>query len=90
MSLFSKLFGGGGGQKAAPAADPVEYKGFRITPAPLSEEGGFRLAAKIEGPDGQEHQLVRADLLRDRDEAEAASVAKAQQLIDQMGVRLFD
>ena len=85
MSLFSKLFGGGEPPKAA--SEP--YKDFTITPGPQKDPGGWRIAAVIEKGE-KTHQLIRADLIRDRDEAEAASVTKAKQLIDQMGERLFD
>lgn len=94
MSLLSRLFGGGGGSGGAkpPVAEPVEYQGFRIIPDPIAEEGQFRLAAWIEGEVGGEprrHHLIRADLIRDRDEAVEAAVRKAKQMIDQSGPRLF-
>lgn len=91
MSLFSKLFGKERGS-AAPAAQPVEYNGFRITPQPMSEDGGYRICALIESEvDGepQSHLLIRADVIRDADEAYQASLGKAKQMIDQMGTRLF-
>ncbi|MEM8537240.1 MAG: HlyU family transcriptional regulator [Pseudomonadota bacterium] len=85
MSLLSKLFGGGEPPKAA-----VEtYKDYAITPGPQKDPGGWRIAALIE-KDGRTHQLIRADVIQDHDGAEAASVNKAKQLIDQMGDRLFD
>lgn len=91
MSLLSKLFGGGG--KAPPAATAVEYEGFRIFPESVSEDGGYRLAARIEIGEGEgvkTHNLIRADVIRDRDTANEAAVSKAKQMIDQMGERLFD
>lgn len=91
MSLLSRLFGGGGAD-APSAAEPVEYEGFRIIPDPIGEDGQYRIAARIEADaDGQtrSHHMIRADVLRDRDDAEAASVKKAKQLIDQQGMRLF-
>ncbi len=97
MSWLSRLFGtggGAGGSDAAPAAETEEYKGFRITPEPIPEGGQFRLAARIEAEteDGEtrHHHLIRADMLRDRDEAETAALRKARQMIDQQGMRLFD
>ncbi len=95
-SFLSRLFGGGGGGDAgrpATEGDPVEYKGYRIIPAPVPEGSQFRLAARIEGEvDGETkvHQLVRADLLGDRDAACEAAVHKARQVIDEQGARLFD
>ena len=94
MSLLKRLFGGGSGSGGPkePAAETVEYKGFRITPEPMAEDGQFRLAARIEREiDGEtrQHHLIRADMLRDRQQAEEAALAKARQMIDQMGDRIF-
>lgn len=88
MSLLSRLFGGGSSKSAAPATTAEEYKGFAITPQPISEGGKWRISALIE-KDGKTHELIRADLLDSRDEAEKASLAKAQVMIDQMGDGLF-
>lgn len=88
MSLFSKLFGGG----AAPEPEPETHAGFRIFPAPEKESGGYRLAARIEkevGGETRSHRLIRADVFSSEDEARAASVRKAKQLIDQIGEGLF-
>lgn len=90
MSLLSRLFGGGG--QKPPSPEPVEYEGYRILPEPIPADGQFRLAAWIElDVDGatKRHHLIRADLLRDRAEAEQAAINKARQLIDQQGALLF-
>lgn len=87
MSLFSKLFGGG-----ASAPEPETHEGFRIFSAPQKEAGGYRLGARIEKEVGGEtkvHQLIRADVFQSADEAGAYAVAKAKQLIDQLGEDLF-
>ena len=84
MPLFSKLFGGG----ASKDAEPETYEGFRITAAPEKEAGGYRLAARIE-KDGKTHRLIRADVFSSEDEARAASVTKAKQVIDEQGEGLF-
>lgn len=92
MSLFSKLFGGGGGA-AAPQTKAEEYDGFRITPQPAKEGSKYRIGALIEKEiDGEvkTHNLIRADTLDDLESANDASVGKAKQLIDQMGDRLFE
>lgn len=91
MALFSRLFGGksGGSDQPAPAE---EYKGFRIVPHPIREGGHYRVAARIEKDvDGQlrQHELIRADTVATLDEATALSVAKARQMIDEQGDRLF-
>ncbi|MBN9676509.1 MULTISPECIES: HlyU family transcriptional regulator [Salipiger] len=91
MSLLSRLFGGGG-PKPEPKAETIDYNGFRITPEPMPAEGQFRIAALIEAEvDGEmkTHHLVRADVIRDREEAEQASIRKAKQMIDEQGARLF-
>ncbi|MGR3512551.1 MAG: HlyU family transcriptional regulator [Paracoccaceae bacterium] len=86
MSLFSKLFGGGGG--AAPEPERETYEGFVITPNPAREGSRFRIGATIE-KDGQSHTLIRADLLETLEDANEASVRKAKQMIDEQGARLF-
>ena len=92
MSLFSKLFGGGGGA-TAPQAKAEEYEGFTITPTPAKEGSKYRIGALIEKEiDGEmkTHTLIRADTLDDLQGANEASVGKAKQLIDQIGDRLFN
>lgn len=89
MSLFSKLFGGG----AAPEAEPEEHGGFLIYPEPIAEGGKYRLCARIEKTvDGElkSHRLIRADVLDDREAAHSVSLAKAKQVIEESGDRLFD
>ncbi|MEL7151442.1 MAG: HlyU family transcriptional regulator [Pseudomonadota bacterium] len=85
MSLFSKLFGGGG---STPDPETESYEGFTITPNPAREGARFRVGATIE-KDGQTHQLIRADMLETLDEANEASIRKAKQMIDEQGTRLF-
>jgi len=84
MALFSKLFG-----RNAPETAPAEhYKDCAITPLPQKESGGWRLCARIEKA-GQEHTVIRADVLQTKEQADAASIAKAKQMIDEQGERLF-
>lgn len=86
MSLWSKLFGGRA-ETPAPASSE-DHKGFRITPKPIREGGQFRVAARIE-KGGRVHELIRADTMASLDEAMAISLAKARQMIDEQGERLF-
>ena len=91
MSWLKKLFGGGGEASAA-QVEPVEYKGFRIYPEPAVVDGQYRIGARIELDSGGEtrvHELIRADLLRDREDAVEASLRKARQVIDEQGEKLF-
>ena len=85
MALFSKLFGGG----ATPTAEAETYKDFSITAAPEKATNGWRIAAVIE-KDGKTHKLIRADVLNSKDDADAASISKAKQMIDEQGERVFD
>ncbi|MEX0318723.1 MAG: HlyU family transcriptional regulator [Ruegeria sp.] len=89
MSLFSKLFGGG--EKSDP--EPVAYKGFDIFPDLMAEGGKYRLSARIEKTvdgDRKTYAVIRADVFDSRDQAESFSIAKAKQVIDEQGERIFD
>ena len=91
MSWFSRLFGSKtetGPAGTDTAGKPEDHKGFTIIPAPIPEGGQYRVAARIE-KDGQSHQLVRADTMASLDEARSISVAKARQMIDEQGERIF-
>ena len=90
MSLFSRLFGGKSSAKDAVAA--TEYKEFRIIPELMPEGREFRLAARIEKEiegETKVHQLIRADTIAGQEAVIAASIAKAKQMIDEQGDRLF-
>jgi hypothetical protein len=91
-SLLGGLGAGAGGDDAGPPAETVEYRGYRIKPAPYSNNGAFQTAGTIEkdGPDGtREHRFVRADTHPSREDAIAFSVSKAKQMIDLQGDRIF-
>lgn len=90
MSLLSRLFGAK--KTESPSAPSQEYQGFRITPTPMKEAGGYRLSAMIEKEvDGtlQQHHLIRADTISVFDDCVEAAVAKAKQMIDEQGTRIF-
>lgn len=93
MSLFSRLFGGGGkAQAPAQSAPPEGYKEFEIFVEPRSEGGQYRVCARIEKDvDGERrtHTMVRADTMASLDDARAMSLAKARQVIDEQGERMF-
>jgi hypothetical protein len=93
MSFLKKLFGGGDSSpKAPPAADPVDYKGYAIMALPMAEGGQFRVAGTIcKTVNGEEkqHKFIRADVFTDKDEAIAATLRKAQVIVDQNGDRMF-
>ncbi|WP_323766262.1 MULTISPECIES: HlyU family transcriptional regulator [Roseobacteraceae] len=93
MSFFKKLFGGGSASGTdKDDAQPEEYKGFLIHPQPVKQPGGYRIGARIEKDvDGtaRSHDLIRADIISDPEEAERMSLLKAKQVIDEQGERLF-
>jgi|SRR5215469_8259277 len=97
--MFAKLkavlagLTGGAGAGGGPPADPVDYKGFRIKPAPYATDGGvFQTAGTIEkdGPAGvRTHRFIRADTHASREDAIAFAVSKAKQIIDLQGDKIF-
>ena len=93
MSFLKRLFGLGSTETpAAPAAEAVEYKGYRIRAAPFKEGAQFQTCALInrtvDGVD-REHRLIRADRFASLDDARDVSLRKAKQMIDEQGDRLF-
>ena len=91
MSILSRLLGKGA-KSGARAALAETYKDFQITAAPQQDEGGYRVGARIEKQVGDEvkvHRLVRADTVRGLEEAEAFSIRKAKQVIDEQGEEIF-
>ena len=82
----------GAGDVEGPAVPPVEYKGFRIRPAPFRSNGHYQTAGVIEkdSPEGvKQHRFIRADTHPTRDDAIAFAISKAKQIIDLQGDRIF-
>ncbi|HEY7057840.1 MAG TPA: HlyU family transcriptional regulator [Vicinamibacterales bacterium] len=74
------------------AAPAVEYKGYRIRPAPFRADGHYQTAGIIEKdtPEGvKEHRFIRADTHHSKEDAVAFAVSKAKQIIDLQGDRMF-
>ena len=93
MDRLKGLFSGGGETAPAAAAEPTPYKDFLIHVEPLSEGGQWRLGGRIvhgEGEARREHRFIRADIFTNRDEVDAATIRKAQRLIDEQGTKLFE
>jgi hypothetical protein len=87
--LFARLFGD---VAVDPEEDPVEYNGYRIRPTPFPRLGQYQTAGMIEkdvGGETKEHRFVRAETHSSREEAIAFSIAKAKQIIDEQGERMF-
>jgi hypothetical protein len=94
LNALKDMFGGGSGDGGSvAAADPVEYNGFTIRPAPERAQGGWNTAGLIVkevGGEVKEQAFVRVDTHSDRDAAVAFSITKAKQIIDEQGERLFE
>jgi hypothetical protein len=94
MAFWKNLFAGlGAGAGDAPQASaPEEYNGFTIRAAPFKSEGHYQTAGVIEkeiAGERKEHRFVRADTHVAFEDAVTFSLAKARQLIDLQGERLF-
>lgn len=92
--LLGKILGSGGNGPAAAAVaeEPIDYKGFMITAAPINEGGQYRTAgsiAKIIDGEQKSVQFIRADNHSDRDSAVTHSERKAQQIVDEQGDAIF-
>jgi len=89
-AAWSRLAGEGGAAESA--EEPVEYKGFRIRPAPYRTDGLYQTAGIIEKDDAEgvkQHRFVRADTHQTKDAAVAFTISKAKQIIDLQGDRIF-
>ncbi|OUR80418.1 transcriptional regulator [Marinomonas sp. 42_23_T18] len=95
MGLFSGLKNlfSASGEAEVKTEDAIDYKGFNIIPAPMSEGGQFRVAATITKQTAEEetktHKFIRSDLIPNRDECIRITVSKAKMMIDQQGDRIF-
>jgi hypothetical protein len=92
MSFLSALFGRLAPAPAEKIAEPVEYKGFVIRAAPFKSEGQYQTAGVIEREISgvrKEHQFVRADAFATYDDAVSFTLAKARQMVDLQGERMF-
>jgi hypothetical protein len=90
--MLARLAGSGAGASSGPAVEAVEYKGYRIRPAPYRTKSEYQTAGTIEKdtPEGvKEHRFIRADTYSNRDDAISFTIVKAKQLIDQQGDRIF-
>jgi hypothetical protein len=91
--LWSRLAGGGSaGEREEPVAEAVEYKGFRIRPAPYSAKGGYQTAGMIEKDfetGMKEHRFVRAETHPSKDEAANFAITKGKLIIDEQGDSIF-
>ncbi|SBS32309.1 Transcriptional activator HlyU [Marinomonas aquimarina] len=92
FSSLSKLFSSPANAPQAEPADAIEYKGYVITPTPMSDQGQYRVSALItkgEGEAQQTHTFIRSDLVASRDECIELTTRKAKLTIDQLGEQIF-
>lgn len=92
-NLWARLAGGESEHPSEPAAEAIEYKGFRIRPAPYPSKGQYQTAGVIEKDSEaglKEHRFVRAETHASKADAEAFAIMKAKQIIDEQGERIFD
>ncbi len=71
----------------------VDYQGYTIRPTPHPEGSQWLTAGVItkQFPDGvKEHRFIRVDSHSTRDAADTFSIAKAKQIIDEQGDKLFE
>jgi hypothetical protein len=92
MSFLKRLFGGGGSPAPEAAPKAESYSGYAISATPYQENGQWQMCGVIEKEfDGvrKSHRFVRADRFAGREEAEQFTLAKARQIVDQNGDRIF-
>ncbi|MBO6894190.1 MAG: transcriptional regulator [Roseibium sp.] len=91
--IFKTLFGSSGEGKSSKKSTVVEYDSFRIIAAPMSTNGQWQVAGRIEKTFGEEtkvHQFIRADTMPAEADAANEMVRKAKMMIDQQGDTIFD
>lgn len=93
MGLGSLLRGLFGGRRQPPEAEAVTYGEYTITPTPMAQGGQYVTAGIIRKQTAEgvrEHHFVRADTHASPEDAASFAVRKGQQIIDQLGYRIFD
>jgi len=91
-AAWNRLAGGSAGDAEAPAGPAIEYKGYRIRPAPYRTDSVYQTAGTIEKdtPEGvKEHRFIRADTHPSKEDAIAFAISKAKQIVDLQGDRMF-
>jgi hypothetical protein len=90
--MLARLAGSAAGAASEPPIEAIEYKGYRIRPAPYRNNNVYQTAGTIEKDTAEgvkEHRFIRADTYAGRDDAISFTIAKAKQIIDQQGDRIF-
>lgn len=94
MSFLKKLFGGGSSSDSKPVGPKrtLEYNGFTIAATPYKEGGQWQTCGtvtKTVGGEVKEHRFIRADRFADEEAASDHAILKGQQIVDQLGERVF-
>lgn len=94
MSFLKKLFGGGSSGDTGPVKPKkqLEYNGFIIAATPYKEAGQWQTCGtvtKTVNGEVKQHRFVRADRFADEEAAADHAILKGQQIVDQMGERVF-
>lgn len=95
MSFWKSLFGGGkdnAGDAPAGPVQSVQHEGFTIDATPLKEDSHFLICgviSKVVDGERKEHRFIRADRCTSVDSAAEMTIRKGQQIVDQMGERVF-
>ncbi len=95
MSFLKKLFGGGSSETPAAAAPAkqLDYNGYVIKATPYKEQGQWQTCGTVSKEiDGamKEHRFVRADRFADEASAADHAILKGQQIVDQVGAKIFE
>ena len=96
MSFLKKLFGGGQKSESPAASAPkkqLDYNGYVIKATPYKEQGQYQTCGTVSKDINGEmktHRFVRADRFSDEDSAADHAILKGQQIVDQVGDRIFE
>jgi hypothetical protein len=92
-NLLRNLFApGSSGASQQDSGETVEYKGYTIRPAARREGAQWLtvgVISKAFADEVKEHQFIRADTYSSKQDADACSIVKARQIIDERGDDLF-
>jgi len=90
-ALWRRLTGGSADDTDT-GQEALDYNGYRIRPAPYPSKGQYQTCGIIEkevAGETKQHRFVRAETHPSREGAVDFSIAKAKQMIDEQGDRLF-
>ncbi len=91
--ILDRIAGRGKEVGSDEATAGVDYKGYTIRPA-ASQQGSQWLTeaiiTKVIDESERKHHHIRAETHSTKDDADAHSMLKAKQIIDQLGDRLFE